>query len=201
MNAMIRVRPLLWSLFAASCVSACAVPPARVGEALAHAPLSAAGPFHLVARFSLQLQATETTDARHFAGRLQWQHGADGDRLLFSDPLGQGVAELRRPPQGAVVVRFADGRERQAPDPEQLLAEVLGAPLPLGELSAWVQARPGTGALVEPDAQGRPRRVRESGWLLSYHYGEGANLPSRLDASLDGMLRLRLFIESWEALP
>ena len=94
MNAMIRVRPLLWSLFAASCVSACAVPPARVGEALAHAPLSAAGPFHLVARFSLQLQATETTEARHFAGRLQWQHGADGDRLWIQPVTSDSESEL-----------------------------------------------------------------------------------------------------------
>ena len=194
-------RPLIWSLLTAGFLSACAVPPARVGEGLVREAVSGPGPFHLVARFSVQFQAAGDAAGRHFSGRLQWQHGAEGDRLLFSDPLGQGVAELLRPPRGAVVLLLADGSRREAPDPDQLLAEVLGTSLPLGELSAWVQARPGAGALVEPDGQGRPWRVRESGWLLTYHYGEGAALPSRLDASLDGVLRLRLSMESWEALP
>lgn len=194
-------RPLVWTLLTAGFLSACAVPPTRVGEGLARDVLSGPGPFHLVARFSVQLLSVGGDAGRHFSGRLQWLHGAEGDRLLFSDPLGQGVAELLRPPRGEVVLLLADGTRREATDPDQLLAEVLGMPLPLGELSAWVQARPGAGALVEPDDRGRPRRVRESGWLLTYHYGESATLPSRLDASLDGVLRLRLFMESWEALP
>lgn len=194
-------RQLIWSLLTAGFLSACAVPPARVGEGIALAASAGPGAFDLVARFSVQLLAAGEEGTRQFSGRLEWQHGAAGDRLLFSDPLGQGVAELQRPPLGPVVLQMADGSRRESSDPDQLLADVLGVPLPLGELAAWVQARPGPGALVEPDALGRPWRVRESGWLLSYHYGETARLPSRLDASLDGVLKLRLSMESWESLP
>jgi len=196
-------RQLIWSLLSAGFLSACAVPSARLGDGLALAT-DTGGPdtFDLVARFSVQLLAAAGEEGgRQFSGRLEWQHGRAGDRLLFSDPLGQGVAELQRPQQGAVVLQLADGSRRESSDPDQLLAEVLGVALPLDELSAWVQARPGPGALVEPDAQGRPWRVRESGWLLTYHYGDGARLPSRLDASLDGVLKLRLSMESWESLP
>lgn len=196
-------RQLIWSLLTAGFLSACAVPPARVGDGLALAANSGGtGAFELVARFSVQLLAAAGDEGgRQFSGRLEWQHGPAGDRLMFSDPLGQGQAQLLRPPHGAVVLELADGSRRESADPDQLLAEVLGVPLPLGELSAWIQARPGPGALVEPDAQGRPWRVRESGWLLTYRYADEAKLPSRLDASLDGVLKLRLSMESWEALP
>lgn len=194
-------RNLLWGLLTASCLTACAVPPTRVGDDMAFQARSGLGPFDLTARFSLQLHPASGEAERQFSGRLQWQHGPLGDRMLFLDPLGQGVAELQRPVQGPVVLQLANGSRREASEPDELLAEVLGTPLPLGDLAAWVQARPGAGALVEPDEQGRPWRVRESGWLLAYRYADDARLPSRLDASLDGILKLRLSMESWESLP
>ncbi len=199
-------RQLLWSLLTAGFLSACAVPPARVGEGLAQqASAGGVASFDLSARFSLQFNPPSGQEQRQFSGRLQWQHGPLGDKLLFMDPLGQGVAELQRPALGPVLLQLADGTRREADDPDQLIGEVLGVPLPLGELAGWVQAIPGPGALMEPDAQGRPRRVRESGWLLFYHYGDGegefSRLPARLDASLDGVLKLRLSFEAWEPLP
>jgi hypothetical protein len=45
--------------------------------------------------------------------------------------------------------------------------------------------------------------VRESGWLVTYRYedgegGESNPRPTRLDASLESVLKLRLAFENWE---
>ncbi len=193
-------RLFIWSLLTSGLLSACALPPTRVGEGVAqHLGEEQAG-FDVSARFSLQY-TPPMAEAKSFTGQLQWQHNLSGDRLFFADPLGQGVAELWRPAQGMVSLVMADGSRREAADADLLLGDLLGAPLPLVEMSSWIRALPGDGALVEPDAQGRPRRMRESGWLLTYQYADEAALPSRLDASLDGVVKLRLAFERWEALP
>lgn len=198
---MILSRRFIWSLLTAGAVSACAVSEPRLGEGVVQQAQVGLDRFDLTARFNLQLEPRQEGEVRQYAGRLQWQHGATGDRLLFLDPMGQGVAELLRPDNGQAVLLLADGTRREADDPEQLLGDVLGTSLPLKEMTGWVQARPGQGALVELDALGRPRMVRESGWFLSYRYGEEARLPSHIDASLSGVLKFRLFVENWEVLP
>jgi outer membrane lipoprotein LolB len=190
-------------MLTAGFLSACVMPHTQVGEGVSQE--SAA--FDLRARFSLQFNPDDTPGnvkrPQQFSGRLEWRHEEKEDHLLFTDPLGQGVAQLRRPRQGWVELRLPNGERREAETIEQLLGSVLGISLPLDDLLPWMQARPGSGALVERDAQGRPLRMRESGWLLTYLYADdAARLPSRLDASLDGgVLKLRLFFESWDVLP
>jgi outer membrane biogenesis lipoprotein LolB len=193
-------------------LSACVVPPSSIspiarpdGGASARAHCRAAAkteqnaPFAFTARFNLVLaQRPQDKTERQFSGRLEWRRDATGDHLLISDPLGRGVAALTHPVGGRFVLQLADGSQREAADPEQLLDEALGAPLPFTELAAWVAACPNPGALVEPDAAGRPWRVRESGWLLIYRYDdENTPRPTRLDASLESVLKLRLAFESW----
>jgi outer membrane lipoprotein LolB len=199
---MIFQRRVLWSFLTAGFLSACVMPPVQVGEGV-----SQESAFDLRARFSLQYHPAGFPGGdkrpQQFSGRLEWRHQAKEDDLLFTDPLGQGVAQLRRPRQGPVELRLANGERREAETVDQLLETALGISLPFDDLLPWVQARPGSGALVEKDEQGRPWRVRESGWLLSYQYAdESARLPARLDASLDGgVVKLRLLFESWDALP
>ncbi|GHT96550.1 hypothetical protein AGMMS49545_21800 [Betaproteobacteria bacterium] len=204
------MKPLV-SLLTASMLTACAVPPSPAlrpnadGGAGTRVQCQGAASaehdvFTFTARFNLTLalRPSEKTE-RQFSGRLTWQRDAKGDHLLISDPLGRGIARLTHPVNGNFLLQLADGSQREAADPEQLLDEALGAPLPLAELAAWVVACPGAGALVEPDAAGRPWRVRESGWLLVYRYNdENAPRPARLDASLESVLKLRLVFENWE---
>jgi outer membrane lipoprotein LolB len=200
------MKPLL-SLLTISMISACAVPPTpasrtNVPDSGVSAPSDCqeATDFAFIARFNLTLalRPNEKTE-RQFSGRLEWRRDAENDRLLISDPLGRGIAQITHPVGGHFLLQLADGSQREAADAEQLLDETLGAPLPLAELAAWVAACPGKGALVEPDAAGRPWRVRESGWLLAYRYDdENAPRPARLDASLESVLKLRLVFESWE---
>ncbi|MDR1889112.1 MAG: outer membrane lipoprotein LolB [Zoogloeaceae bacterium] len=203
----------LFSLLTASMLSACIVPSAPGVRSDSNA--SGAGArvncwkatetaknnvFAFTARFNLTLaQRPQEKTERQFSGRLVWRRDAAGDHLIISDPLGRGIAALTHPVDGNFLLQLTDGSQREAADPEQLLAETLGVPLPLAELAAWVAACPGPGALVEADAAGRPWRVRESGWLMMYRYAdESALRPVRLDASLESVLKLRLAFESWE---
>lgn len=208
------MKPLL-NLLTASMLSACVVPPSPALRANgANSADDGVGTqvncqktaatendvFTFTARFNLVLaQRPQEKTERQFSGRLTWRRDAKGDHLLISDPLGRGVASLDHPANSNFLLQLADGSQREAADPEQLLDEALGAPLPLAELAAWVAACPGAGALVEPDAAGRPWRLRESGWLVTYRYDdETSPRPARLDASLESVLKLRLAFENWE---
>ncbi|MDR0736603.1 MAG: outer membrane lipoprotein LolB [Zoogloeaceae bacterium] len=204
---------LLWQLITASLLTACIMPAAQHGSGTGGAPSRQVGAscresetFAFTARFALTLAARPGEKVpRQFSGRLAWRRDAAGDQLFIADPFGRGLATLRRPHAGHFFLQQADGVEQSGDDAESLLNEALGAPLPLAELAAWVRACPNPGALVETDAAGRPTRARESGWLLAWRYAEEdaapANRPSRLDASLESVLKLRLAFEHWEEHP
>ncbi|MDR0672184.1 MAG: outer membrane lipoprotein LolB [Zoogloeaceae bacterium] len=199
---------LFWQLMTASLLSACVIPATQHGMGGASSRQVGAGcregeHFSFAARFALTLVARPGEKApRQFSGRLEWQRDAAGDQLFIADPLGRGIATLRHSRAGPFFLKRADGVERRGDDPESLLDEALGAPLPLAELAAWVRACPNPGALVETDAAGRPTRARESGWLLAWRYADApTDRPIRFDASLESVLKLRLAFEHWEAPP
>jgi outer membrane lipoprotein LolB len=188
---------LLWSLLGVGLLTACVAPRAWIDGGLEQGEDP---DFDLAARFSLRYTppADASNAPRQLSGRLEWRHRAEDDRLLFMDPLGQGVVQLERGRDGRARVEYANGQTEEAGQADQLLENALGAPLPFTDLLAWVRARPGTGARAEHDDQGRPLRVRESGWLIFYQYHEAARLPSRVDASLDGVVQLRLLVDAWK---
>jgi len=131
-----------------------------------------------------------------FSGNLAWRHAPSADEMLISTPLGQGVARIARE-AGTVSLTTAEQREYRAADAESLTQQILGFRLPLAGLADWVRARPSPGAPaeIERDTEGRPSRLRQSGWQIEYQaYEEG--LPSRLRLSYPG-LELRLAISRW----
>ena len=102
-----------------------------------------------------------------FTGNVNWRHAADGDEMLITTPLGQGVARIVR--QGdAVVLTTAEGKEFRAADSESLTERVLGFRLPIEGLADWVQGRPSPALesrgwrveYLERDEQKRPRLMR-----------------------------------------
>lgn len=135
-------------------------------------------------------------------GQLRWRHDREGDEMLISSPLGQGLARILR--QGeAVTLTTADGREYRAADAEMLTERVLGFRVPLTGLSDWVRGRPAAGAAEVThalrDAQGRLLVLEQAGWRIEYlAYEEEGNLPTRLRLTYPA-LELRLVIAEWRA--
>jgi outer membrane lipoprotein LolB len=117
-----------------------------------------------------------------FSGLLTWRHAADGDEMLISTPMGQGVARIVR--QGeAVVLTTAEGREFSDRDGEALTERVLGFRLPLAGLADWVRGRPA------PALEAR-------GWKVEYQERDAENRPTRLRVTHPGV-DLRLVISEW----
>jgi len=135
-------------------------------------------------------------------GQLRWRHDREGDEMLISSPLGQGLARIQR--QGeAVTLTTADGHEYRAADAEMLTERVLGFRVPLTGLSDWVRGRPAADAAevthAVRDPQGRLLVLEQAGWRIEYlAYEEERNLPTRLRLTYPA-LELRLVIAEWRA--
>jgi len=135
------------------------------------------------------------------SGNIAWRHRAQGDELLITSPLGQGVARIER--DGEVVsVTTSDRRVYRARDAESLTEQVLGFRVPLAGLADWVRARPAPGPARETkDASGRLREIRQNGWQIDYlAYGDAGALPTRLRLTYPG-LEIRLAISEWQTRP
>lgn len=107
--------------------------------------------------------------------------------LLF----GPGYAELEGSEVGRIV----------GPDPDELVEEAVGWPIPVRALSDWIRglARPGE-ARVEFAADGTIRRVEQHSWELVYQrFSEidGQLMPTRLEAE-SPPYRVRMVMRSWQ---
>jgi outer membrane lipoprotein LolB len=132
-------------------------------------------------------------------GRLTWEHRPDGDRVLITNPLGIGIAEIDSVP-GRATLRAADGQTREAADADTLIAAVTGQPLPVRRLPDWLRGR---GAAVANDAESRPARLDEDGWRIDVTYAsdDPAALPAAVVIARPGEFELRLRIDAWRNLP
>jgi outer membrane lipoprotein LolB len=154
--------------------------------------------FELSGRIAVRYGAEAT------GGQLRWRHDRDGDEMIISSPLGQGLARIQREGE-AVTLTTADGREYRADDAESLTERVLGFRVPLYGLSDWVQGRPSPRAQgtthAEHDAQGRLAVLEQAGWRIEYlAYAQSPQLPTRLRLTYPA-LELRLVIAEWKPAP
>lgn len=130
----------------------------------------------------ISLRQGERSDHLQF----DWRHAPGRDVVLFSTPLGQGLAELGRDAGGAWLLIPGEA-ERRAPDLGALTQSLFGTPLPLDALAEWLRgAQPGPGGEVD-------------GWRISV--SESApwrqhRLPRRLEARRDD-IELRIVIDDW----
>jgi len=116
------------------------------------------------------------------AVHFTWRRREDFDELDVATPLGQTVARMRGDAQGVRVERPneapADYRDWGA-----LTTAVLGVPIPVDDLAAWIQAAPDARtADIDRDAAGRLLVLRERGWEIVYAYAgdDPAARPTRL---------------------
>jgi outer membrane lipoprotein LolB len=133
--------------------------------------------FELVGRMSASFR-----DER-VIGNLNWRHARDGDDMVISTPLGQGLARILR--QGeAVSLVTANGREYRAADTELLTERVLGFRLPLEGLADWVRGR------SAPALESR-------GWKIDIQQRDAERRPVLLHLTYPG-IELRLAVSEWK---
>lgn len=172
-------------------VAGCAAP--RAPQALP-ASNAAIGTFALTGRVAVKVEQ------RGYSARLNWRHGAGGDRLRILSPVGTVIAQLEADASGATLTT-ADKKVYRSGDVQALTRDVLGWDLPLEGLQHWVVGRPEPTLPVqaeERDTRGRLTRLTQNEWRIDYlaYTGDSA-LPSRMLLAFDN-LALRLIIDRWD---
>jgi len=190
------LRAALASLLAAILLAGCAALPGH--------PLAARDQisnFALEARFALRISLPGQAE-QSSGGRLSWVQKNGNSRLLLSSPLGYGLAEIESTP-GHAILRMANSETRESSDPDALMEEVSGQPLPVSRLPAWLLGHGAGQTTIERDPLGRPQHLEEAGWRVDYAYDNDAAdaLPARLTLNRDDQIELRLRIEEWRDAP
>jgi len=184
------------ALLACSVLAGCASTPSGTP-----APRDQVRDFTLDARFALRVSLPERP-AESSGGRLAWEHRNGNDRILVSNPLGVGLAEIETTPTLSRL-HTADGQTRESVDADALMEEITGQPLPIRRLPDWLLGRASPTARLKKDELGRPLRLAEAGWLIDYAYADAAPdaLPELVTLSRNGEIELRLRIEEWRLAP
>jgi outer membrane lipoprotein LolB len=117
-----------------------------------------------------------------FTGLLSWQHAGQGDDMLISTPMGQGLARIVRDGD-AMRVTTSEGQNYSDSDGEALTERVLGFRLPVAGLADWVRGRPAPA-------------LEDRGWKVEYQERDEQGRPTRLRVTYSG-LELRLAISEW----
>ena len=140
--------------------------------------------------------------AEAVSGKIAWQHDAASDDLLFSTPLGQGVARIVRR-DALVSLTTSDQKVYQAGDVETLTQKVLGWRLPLTGLPDWVRGRAAAGAPAQTRLSSTQRlsELRQSGWLVEFLEYKNENGPPALLRLSRQDVEIRLVIDQWRAEP
>lgn len=87
-------------------------------------------------------------------------------------------------------------------DPDALVQQAIGWPIPVRHLADWLRGLPAPGsARIEHSADGLMQRLEWDGWTLDYQrwasWGDGSvHLPARIDA-LRASQQLRLALRGW----
>ena len=132
---------------------------------------------------------------------LKWRQNGANYQADLSGPLGQGALRLRGDDAG-VTLESANGERDQSTDADALLARHTGWNLPVSGMRYWVLGleAPGSAAHWERDANGRPQRLLQDGWVIRYtdfqETPDMGQLPRRIEMEREG-LHARLLIDTW----
>ncbi len=120
---------------------------------------------------------------------FDWQHSPQSDSVLLLSPLGQGLAEIIRGPDGAQLKR-PNAEPVSAPNLAVLAQQVFGVSLPLQELGEWVRGA-------------RGRAGTDNSWAIRVlqtvavpDAASARRLPRRLEA-LRADIELSLIVDDW----
>jgi outer membrane lipoprotein LolB len=198
----LRPRSFLWLLvlFLIGLVSCATAPPLERTGARAvfldrEEQLARVSEWRFAGRMVLDLPAESWT------GQLSWRSHTDEQVIDLSGAMGRGGGRLLLRP-GVAVLITREGDRYEAEDPDALLAQVAGRPLPVRGLEYWVRGlpRPGVGFDPRVDAQGRPAGLIQDGWEIGYgpfEDADGMMMPMSVELRR-GDVSLRLHIQRWQ---
>lgn len=150
--------------------------------------------FQRTGRFAVSVQYS---DGRQEAvqGGFAWLDTGRVLTLDLANPLGTTLARVQVQPDIAVLTR-ANGEQNAASDPDALVEQVLGSPIPVAGLRYWLRGRAAGAANVQPtlNAAGQPESFTQDGWrveLLRYdQQGPGLVRLNRAEANRSISVRL-----------
>lgn len=145
------------------------------------------------------------------SGRIEWQQaGRDYDIRLSAPVTRQSWRLVGNSHNEAGRIEGIEGGTREGESAEQLLFDATGWEIPVNHLPDWVLGLVATDAEaahdLRVDAEGRPRRIEQMGWVVEYQEWSPAQdgrpaLPKRIEASRidasQGEARVRLLIDRW----
>lgn len=124
-------------------------------------------------------------------GGFTWMERQGILQIDLTNPMGTVLARVLVMPQGASLQR-TDGSMAYAADPDELVEQLLGSPIPVAYLRTWLQGQ--TRVAAERDEQGRPEAFVQDGWRvrLQRYDEKGPRLLqlNRNDAQRDISVRL-----------
>src|SRR5690606_5224498 len=138
--------------------------------------------FDRTGRFALQVEHRGgKQDA--VQGGFAWRDTLNGQRLDLANPVGNTLARIDVKPGQALLTR-TDGTTEAAANPDAVVEQVLGSPIPVGGLRDWLRGRLAQGPAehVEKDSEGRLARFSQNDWRVEL---------SRYDEQGPRMLRMR----------
>jgi len=163
------------------------------------APLPAgAGASRWAGRFAVtMIDAGAEPREERTSGRFVLESLPGATLLELRSPFGQTVATASLQ-AGRAELLTAEGRRFEADSAEALTEQVLGWPMPVGDLPRWLRGR-----LERPteSSDGRPVAGNEHGWAIRFE-DWGSHGPVRLSlawpdrpAAVDRKVRLKLIVD------
>ncbi|HEY0296764.1 MAG TPA: lipoprotein insertase outer membrane protein LolB [Bordetella sp.] len=141
-------------------LAACATPPQPVAvEAMS------ADAFARTGRFAITVTPLNEGKTEAVQGGFAWRDDGQHYQLDLTNPLGSIEARVEGQPGAALLTR-ANGSRLRASDPDALVEDALGSPVPVSGLRDWLRGRLLAGQPVDlkRDAQGRPESFGQDGW-------------------------------------
>lgn len=151
-------------------------------------------------RWNLTGRIAVKANGEGWSASLRWRQTEESYHVNLWGPLGRTLALIDGTRSG-VRLRTPEGTYF-ASSPEELLYSELGWQLPVSGMRHWVRGLPAPEHPIdtlELDAIGRPERMSQSGWEVSFPEYEQYRvdaLPWRVVLSRD-LVSIRLSAESW----
>jgi outer membrane lipoprotein LolB len=192
---------LALSLLAAACTTTPTVTQTQLQHSRSYANTAT-----IDGRLSIRYEASGGEQASH--GSFNWVQHDKRTTVQLLSPLGQVVAVITMTP-GQSTLTQANRPAKTAADPDSLIHDVIGWPLPINGLQDWLQGfhTDRAGKRIPIQAANEPVTITTTdGWRLTYGAWEpdsnNALRPKRIDATRNtkeaGTVAIRIVIDAWQ---